>query len=252
MSSIENAASLLKCFNAECATLTVGEAAERLGLAKPTTSRLMRQMREAGLLEQIGESGRHRPARLVSDSGAAFLASARILALAEDALTAVCRRVGHTGFVSVLDGRDVTAAVTLRGTGPTSVQPTISRMPARRAATGRTLLGRMPDDAVRRLHASLPGPDVAALIARLDVLRDEGYEISRSEAVRGVDCVAVAVCDPAANETVSLCVSFPAATADAERYAIIDALLRSAADLATAVGDTGFGAHSVLARESAA
>jgi phthiocerol/phenolphthiocerol synthesis type-I polyketide synthase C len=67
MSTLANAANVLRCFSSECTELTVTDVAARLDLPKASASRLLKRMREAGLLETIGQTKRHRPGRLLLD-----------------------------------------------------------------------------------------------------------------------------------------------------------------------------------------
>lgn len=240
MHTLVNAAALLSCFGAEAPTLSAGEAAQRLGLPKPAVSRLMKRMREAGFLEPVGNTRRLRPGRMLHERTAAFRASSRLLVLAREEIETVCARSGHTGFVAMLDGANVTSVHCVPGTSRLHIRQTVTHMPASRSATGRTLLARLGDEEVRLRHASLSDSDLAALVARLDVLRDEGYEVSRAEVRRGVDVVAAAVSDPVSGDTVSLAAIFPVSLRDRERNTTIDCLLRAAWRLAAAVGDEGF------------
>jgi hypothetical protein len=72
MSILDNAASVLRCFGAGCPSVTVTEVTRLLGLPKTSASRLLRAMREAGMLETIGATKQHRHGRLMLDLAAAF------------------------------------------------------------------------------------------------------------------------------------------------------------------------------------
>ena len=236
-----NAARLLRCFSAECTQLSVDEAADRLALAQPAATDLLSAMTQSGLLERDAVGGSYRPAPMALDLASAYRCASPLIDKCIDAVSATSRLTGHTSFVTVLDGADATAVFALPGTAPTRLAMTVSRLPARRSASGRTLLARLDDVEIARLHQSLGREAIMALIARLDVLRDEGYEVSRSETRSGVESVAVAVSCPRSGKIVSMCIKYPAEVLSSrERTTIIDSLLDGAAAIAEQVGDTGF------------
>ncbi len=246
MTVLANAAAILRCFSSECTELTVTDVATRLDMPKANASRLMKAMREAGLLETIGDSKRHRPGRFLLDISAAFRGSSALIRMAGDVVARVSADCGHTGYVSVLLGREVTAITDTPGSNTLRVVSNIGRrLSAHAAATGRALLARLPDAEVRRLfaaglpptHANAPA-DIDDLLDRLRAIRAQGYALSNAEATPGVDAISVAVSDPRAGETVALCVVFPAAVVgEGERTAILRGLMRGAAEIAARTGD---------------
>lgn len=243
---LANAAAILRCFSSDCTELTVTDVATRLDMPKANASRLMKAMRGAELLETIGETKRHRPGRLLLDISAAFRGSSPLIQMASEAVARVSASCGHTGYVSVLSGREVTAVSDTPGSNTLRVVSNLGRrLPAHAASTGRALLARMTDAEVRRLYASgLPiGPANApqtldALLDNLATIRAEGVALSRSEATPGVDAVSVAVGDPATGESVALCIVFPGAVVgEDERAAIRAGLTSGAAAIAARTGD---------------
>lgn len=240
MSILDNAASVLRCFGAGCPSVTVTEVTQRLGLPKASASRLLRAMREAGMLETIGATRRHRPGRLMLDLAAAFRRSSRLIEQAGAVVAAASRRFGHTGYVSVREGREVTAVVDFEGTNALRVVSNSGRrLPAHLSATGRTLLARLDDAELARLYVGTP--ELARLAPLLAEVRARGYALSHQDTTPGVDAIAIALADPASDEAVSLCLVYPhALVSDDERRAMIAALAEGAAGIARALGDDDF------------
>mgnify|MGYP003869676269 CR=1 FL=1 len=248
MTMLVNAAAVLRCFGSDCAEVTVTDVATRLGLPKASASRLLKAMREAGLLETIGDSKRHRPGRLFLNITAAFRSSSMLITLAAEAVARVSAACGHTGYVSVLDGAHAMAVTDHPGTNALRVVSSLGRrLPAHAAATGRTLLARLDPAEVARIYAGglPPGPPTAprsltALQARLAEVRLRGYDQASDAAAPGVDALAVAVADPRQGEAASLCIVFPAAVVGApERRRILGDLIEEATAIARATGDDG-------------
>jgi DNA-binding IclR family transcriptional regulator len=114
--------------------------------------------------------------------------------------------------------------------------PVGQRLPAFAAASGRSLLARLPDEAVRRLHpaplappsANAPG-DMAELLARLEAVRRDGFALAQDESNPGVGSIAVAVAGRQPEEDACLCLVYPQALVDAEeRGRMVEALLGEA------------------------
>lgn len=226
MTVLENAARVLRCFGPDCPSLLVSEVVQRLGLPKANASRLMKAMRESGMLETIGDSHRHRPGTMMLDLTAAYRRSSVLVQMASEVVAGVTRQFGHTGYVSNREGREVTAVADFPGTNALRVVSSIGRrLPAHLSATGRSLLARMPDDEVAALYATQPG--VAANIAPiLATARAQGFASSSQETTPGVDAVAVAAADPTSGEAVSLCIVYPHTVVSAdERQQIVAALI---------------------------
>lgn len=249
MSILASASDVLRCFSADRHDVTVTDVAALLSLPKSNVSRLLRAMREAGLLETVGTSKRYRPGVMLVEIGQLYRRTSTLLHRADEVVAQLSTQVGHTGYVSVRVGREIMALTDHTGSNVLRVASTIGRrLDASASATGRTLLARMADDDIRRLYPGpLDPPSATApqtmedLLQRIARVRREGYAESHDESNRGVGAIAVAVGDPETGEEVSLCIAFPAATITVpERETIIAGLKDGARDIAALVGDPLF------------
>lgn len=250
MSILFSAAHVLRCFSDECAEMSVTELVNRLGMPKSNASRLLRAMRDAGLLESVGTTKRYRPSLMLVDVGRSYRRSSTLVKRADELVSRVSAACGHTGYVSQRDGIEITAVTDHPGSNALRVVSSIGRrLPAFASATGRSLLSRLTDEDVVALYGGcLPPPpsltspqSMRELLERLAVIRRTGIAISHDEANRGVAAVAVAVGDQTAGEEASLCIVFPAATCDpSERDQIAAALVDGAAEIAALVKDSVF------------
>jgi len=253
---LDGAAQVLRCYGADCTELTVTDLVGRLGMPKSNASRLLRAMRDAGLLENVGESKRYRPGLLLVDVARAYRRSSSLIDRADAVVAEVSASCGHTGYVTLRAGLEVTAVTDHPGSNALRVASSIGRrLPAFASATGRSLLARLGDAEVRRLYAAgftPPSPnapqDIEDLLRRLAEVRRRGYATSHDEGNPGVGAIAVAVAEPETAEVVSLCISYPAATTDAaERRDIARALLDGAARIGAITGDA---AHRLVKRSA--
>ncbi len=249
MSILLSAADVLRCFSSTRHDVTVTDLVTLLGMPKSNASRLLRAMRDAGLLESVGDSKRYRPSLLLHQAGYFYRFSVSLIDRADAVVARVGEQCGHTGYVSVRRGAEIVGVTVHPGRHALRVVTTIGdRIDASASSTGRALLARLPDAGVRALYPDglTPPSDTAPatvddLLARLAFIRSHGYAESNDEAVRGVRSISVAVGDPVTGAEVALCISFPDATvAAAERTGIIRLLGAGAAEIAALTGDRLF------------
>lgn len=250
MSILIGAAEVLKTFSEDCTEVTVTDLVRRLGMPKSNASRLLRSMRDAGLLETVGDSKRFRPSLMLLNLGRSYRLSSTLIARADAVVQRVSRDCGHTGYVSKRDGGQIVGVTDHPGTNALRVVGTVGRLlPAFASATGRSLLARLDNAEVAKIYPKgLPeAPSARApqsmteLYARLDQVRANGISISIDEASRGVLAIAVAVGDGQTGEEVSLCIVCPLTiTDDDEQNTIARALMAGAAEIAALENDQKF------------
>jgi DNA-binding IclR family transcriptional regulator len=246
MSALRNAAAVLRCFSPEVPEMSVSDVTDRLGLAKSTASWLLKLMAEEGILELSAATRRYRPGPLLTAAGQLFRANSTLVAVADDLVGEIAGEVGHTGYVSILDGTDVFAIRMHPGSHTLRVvTPIGARFPAFATAVGRSLLARKPDQTVRELFPPALGyvsertpATVDALIESLEAVRQRGFAEADDEANRGVGTVAVSVADMAAQETISACIAFSLSiVSEDERQAIREKLVSGAAEIGRRFSD---------------
>lgn len=253
MTTLKNAAAVLRCFSAARTGITVTETASLLAMPKSNASRLLRAMRDAGLLDTIGDSKQYRPGVLILGLGHSFRTASSLLSRADAVVARIVAALGHTGYVSIRDGGEVVGLTYHPGSHALRVAMPVGRpLPAHSCATGRSLLARIPDEKVHELFAEPWQPvsptapqTMTELLERLRAVRASGFAKSHDEANRGVGAIACAVGSPETGETVSLCVAYPIATVTMEEQdEIIARLSAGAREIAALVGDTAWTGRS--------
>lgn len=238
MSTLRNAASVLRLLSPERPELSVTEVGRLLGIPKSSTSRLLKAMMEEGFLTSIGKIPRYRAGHLLMEVASLYANSSTLMEAASAALTDICKATGHSGYISILDKSDILVLRVFRGTQPLRVvTPLGSRAPAYATSTGRALLARLTDEQVRKIYPSAAALTVRAenaprsiddLLGRLAQTRRLGWSEAIDEAVADVGSVSVAVGDPA-GELITLCVSFAAhLVPKAERLKLAETLVAAA------------------------
>src|SRR5260370_3805844 len=121
MSALDNAIEILRCFSPHQPEISNADVIRLTGKPKSSTSRLLRQLRECGLLEQDTLTRRYRPGLLVFELGRLHRTQNDLVAAAQQRLRAVCARTGHTGSISALDGSAQVVLRVVPGSNPLQV-----------------------------------------------------------------------------------------------------------------------------------
>lgn len=192
------------------------ELAAATGLPRSTMSRLLSQMRSAGLVERDLVTQRHRPGFLVLEASRRCRAGLTLVDRAERAMTEFSRVVGHTTGISILDDVEVLELRSCVGSAPLRVvMPPGKRGPAWGTATGRALLAWLDDKTIARRFTPYPRTlfeaspqNLDELLGRLGTIRARGWEEAVDELNPGLGAIAVAVEDQSTGERIAVYAAF--------------------------------------------
>lgn len=216
-------------------------------MPKSSASRLLKAMLREGLLSRVESSAKYKVGNLLFEVARLYRLNSSLIGAADEALSAVCRATGHTGYISILDGSDVLVIRMHQGSHALRVfTPLGQRAPAFATSTGRALLARLGDGDVRALYAEgfvPPSPNapqsIDDLIALLAEVRSRGWAEAFDEAIPGVGSISTAVVDGEAGERLSMCISFPSSTIlPAERSRIVTLLVAAARQVGAKFDDS--------------
>lgn len=197
-SLLEKTALLLGAFTGGSA-LTLGELAERTGLAKSTVHRLAADVAALGWLTRTGQ--RYELGVALFELGERVPVKRRLRAVALPFMQDLFAVTGETVHLAVRDGIDALYAEKIHGHGSLALPSrTGGRAPLTCTAVGKALLAH-EDPAVaadllaRPLRRLTPSSvvDPAVLRRELDEVRRCGVAVEREEAAVGGACLAVAV-----------------------------------------------------------
>ena len=251
MTSVEQVARVLRLFTADRDLLLVTEVAQLLSLPKSSASRLLKAMAQAGLLSNVDRASGYRVGNLVFETSRRHRANSSLSVSADEALARIAKATGHTGYVAILDGTDILGLRMRHGAKALRVVTSPGdRLPAFASASGRALLARLDDAAVRELHAvplkppSPNGPQtVDELLSALEDVREKGWAQATDECLPGVESLAVCVKDRETSESVAICISYSAALVSAnEKTRVITMLMRAACEAGMKFDDESWAA----------
>ncbi len=238
VASVDHALQLAVALQVE-GSLSVSEAAERLGVARSTAHRLLSMLVYRDFAAQ--EDDRRYVAGPVLSLGAhPSSRTAMLRTLAMPHLAALVDRVGETANVQVLAGDVVRLVASVECTRALRVGDREGMVfPAHLTSGGKVLLADLTDDelAVRyapERWADRPGrrPDVPALVAELRAVRESGFALNVGRTEEGVTAVGRAIRPDGGRAEAAVSVSLPSLRFSEERLpALVAALAVAARDV---------------------
>jgi DNA-binding IclR family transcriptional regulator len=218
LSTVRNAARVLKAFLSKDDELGVSELARRVGLGKSSVHRLLTTLRAEGLVEQDSQTGRYRLGIVMFELGELVRIRMDLGTAAWPALAALRDRTGEAAQVSIADGVDVVYLERLEGTTvPLLVTDQERRAPMYCTAAGKVLLAFRPDPEVAsylsttRLTALTRHTitDPVQLRDQLAVVRSRGWAESVNEQELGLASLASVIRDAGGRSVATIGVSAP-------------------------------------------
>lgn len=246
MNSVDNVAKVLRLFTPDRSVLSVTEVSQLLALPKSSSSRLLKAMSETGLLALAEHGAGYSVGHLIFETSRRHRAHSTLSVAADEALARIVKATGHTGYVAMLDRTDVLGLRMRPGSKPLRVVTSPGdRLPAFCSSTGRAMLARLDDAAVRALYPTpwqAPSPNapqtVDDLLAALVVVRTQGWSQATDESLPGVEAIAVCVEDRESGERVAICLSYSAAMISAnETSRIVTLMMRAGREIGTKFDD---------------
>jgi IclR family transcriptional regulator, KDG regulon repressor len=204
LSSVRNAARLLKEFRSREPQIGVSELARRLGLGKSTVHRLLTTLVGEGLIERDPRTGGYRLGLVVFELGEAVRVHLDLHAAAGPVLASLREQTGESSQVGVLDGHEVVYVDRLESSQSLRLfTETGRRVPVHCTSSGKVLLASLDPEALEQVLAAAPllrltdhtitGRD--ELLAELDKVRRRGWAEAVNERELGVASVAAPVRD---------------------------------------------------------
>lgn len=243
--SVDRALVLLRALY-EGSTLSVSDAAARLGVAPSTAYRLLSSLVFRGFAAQDRDR-RYHLGPVLSQRSAEPLTLSSLRALAHPVLEMLHDDVGETVQLMVLRRRNIRFLDGIECELPLRVGVRIGdEMPAHTSSGGKAILASLTNAELDRLYEEgMPAwrtaryTDVPSLKRHLARVRKAGYGINHDETERGVSGVGVVVRDGQGRPVCALTVAVPSVRFEAEQVDhYCDALARAADQLERALRET--------------
>jgi DNA-binding IclR family transcriptional regulator len=197
LKSIVKLAAILDCFSTLERQLSVAEIAKRTKIPRGTAHRIIRTMKDLGLLEQERQRDQYRLGMKLFELGTTVLANMELHREAKSSVEALTRVTGETVHLSVFDGRNSTV---INRTDPEGNRVNtlfvLESSPAHATSSGKAALAFQPDAAIQKfislgLRRIAPNTitDPKMLMNELAAIRERGYAIDNEELNPGTKCV---------------------------------------------------------------
>ena len=226
LSSVGNAARLLKVFLSREKELGVSELARRLGLGKSTVHRLLTTLVSEGLVEQNAETGAYRLGLVMFELGQAVRVHMDLHAAVGPVLAALREETHESCQVGILDGHEVVYVDRLESSHTLRLMnETGRRVPVHCTSSGKVLLAHLSPEALDRVLAAAPLTrltprtvvDPALLRADLDKVRARGWSEAVEEREIGVASIAAPIRDTSGLVVAAVSIGGPAARMGAQQ-----------------------------------
>lgn len=244
LTSVRNAARLLKEFSRTDRELGVSELARRLGLATSTVHRLLATLAAERLVERV--PGGYRLGLAVFDLGASVAPHLDLHEAAMPVMAGLRHACGETVQLAVLDGMESVYIDRLESPHTVRIFSRVgTRLPATTTSTGKTLLAALPADEldrrlahwVPRRHTPFTIADEPTLRARLREVAERGWAENREESRVGVVSVGAPVRGADGDVIAALSVAAPTdRAAPATLHRIRTAVVEAAAVVSRRLG----------------
>ncbi|QYK41737.1 MAG: IclR family transcriptional regulator [Paracoccaceae bacterium] len=225
---------ILDCFSTVERKLSAAEIAMRTGIPRGTVHRIMRTMRDLGLVDQERDRDQYRLGMKLFELGTTVLANMDLHREANASVEALTRASGETVHLSVFDGKSSTV---INRTDPDGTRVNtlfvLESSPAHATASGKVALAHQPPAAIERFIArGLPRlapntiTDPAGLRDDLTRIRERGYAIDNEELAPNTKCVAAPIRNATGSVFAAISVSGQARRFTPDRIAAYADLVR--------------------------
>jgi IclR family transcriptional regulator, pca regulon regulatory protein len=238
---------VLRCFDRDHPTLSLGEIARRLGWRRTEPFRFLHTLESLGYLRRDPVTKRYELTPKVLEIGFSALANLQLPELAQPYLERLRDQTSGSAHVGILDGKDVVYVG--RAPARSILSSTIhigSRLPAHATAIGKTLLAAKSD---RWIRAWLAANDLTrytvhtlaetrAFLDEIGQIRRRGFAVSNQEFEFGIRSVAAPIRNGNSETIAAINVSASADTLTAARVTdvVVPAVRATAVELSQAYG----------------
>ncbi|WP_062463745.1 IclR family transcriptional regulator [Demequina soli] len=245
--AVEQALAILTHLARQRGPVAAGALAAALGIPRASLYRQLGAMVAHGYVVHLPEESRYGLGVAAYELGSGYARQQPLSRLGAPIIAGLVDRVGESGHLAVLEGRDVVYIVEERAPRrPTLITDVGVRLSALATATGRAILAALPD---AQLRATYPGRAAFAgapegsprsyreLKELVRVTRARGHAREEGDVTPGLASVACAVRDHTGWPVAAIAVTFAADRADEDRRArLVAAVRRDAAELERRIG----------------
>ena len=216
--AVERALDVLLCFNRQTPELNMTQIAEQISIHKSTVHRLLKTLEKKRFVERDQTTGVYRLGIQLLQMAYLTLEQNDLRRLAAPFMRRLWEQHRETVHLAVLDQADVVFLDALESPQRVKLAAAIGqRLPAFATATGRAILGFMPDEAVQEIlkrgmpHYTQHTPSSPeAFWEGRRLVQERGFALDEQEFEEGIDAVAAPILDQAGQPVAAISVAGPA------------------------------------------
>ena len=215
LKSIVKLVAILDCFSTLERKLSVAEIAKKTKMPRGTAHRIIRTMKDLGLLDQEHQRDQYRLGMKLFELGSTVLGSMELHREARASVEALTRATGETVHLAIFDGVNSTV-ITRTDPEGTRVNTlfVLESSPAHATATGKAELAFQPSASVEKfialgLRRVSPNTitDPTLLRQELSKIRNRGFALDDEELTPGTKCVGAPIRNSAGRVFAAISVS---------------------------------------------
>lgn len=216
--AVDRALDVLLCFSSQTPELTMTQIAERVGIHKSTAHRLLATLETKRFIQRDHDTGVYRLGIRLMQMAYLTLEQNDLRRVAAPFMHRLCDQYEENIDLTVLDDTDVVFINILEGPHRVKLAAAIGqRLPAFATASGKAILGFMPEKLVRRILArGMPRLTAHTVISagdlfkELNSVKESGFAISEQELEEQINAVAAPIFDQEGLPIASIAVAGPA------------------------------------------
>lgn len=255
--AIERAVAILNAFSVDEPELGVTDLSERLELHKSTVHRFLVNLESAGLVERNRHNGRYRLGLRIFELGGLVLQQMNLWDEALPFLEGLVTDSGETGHLAVLDGGEAIYIERVEARRALRIPSAVGRgYPAHATSLGKVLLANMDGESRAQLIAergltkfapnTITDPD--ALLAELDLVKQQGFAVDDEEYEEGLRCIGAPIIGHTGHVVAAIGIGGPVTRVTPQRVTELAELVMSAAgNLSRRMGAEQSGAYAPTA-----
>lgn len=223
--AVERALDVLLCFTKQTPELTMTQIADQVGIHKSTAHRLLATLENKRFVQRDHDTGMYQLGIRLFQMAYLTLEHNDLRRLAIPFMHHLCEKYEENIDLAVLDDTDVVYVNIIEGPQRVKLAAAIGqRLPAFATASGKAILGFMPEERVHRiLDRGMPKftphtpQSQNGLLENLHAVRELGYAISEQEFEEQINAVAAPIFDLENQPIASIAVAGPAYRLTRER-----------------------------------
>ena len=238
LSSVKNAMKILRLYKADRTELSVTEIANYVNLPKSTAHRLISEMASEGFLSKNPKTGHYRLGLSLLTLGGVIFSNRDLYTEAQPVMKKLVEQLGETAHICLLENDEVVYLFRKECKDPVRLLTDMGRKnPFYCTSEGMAILAFQDAKVIqtlmaKELYAYTPQTitDKEMLMEQLDLIREQGYSISKDQFYSGFTGIAAPIRDYTENVVSSIAVIGPSTRITEQRYPVFIHAIKEAAN----------------------